>query len=221
MTIIRQLDTSIFSITADAVVCPCNCQGVPETNTERLFQSRHPRENKLHRAYAQRDLTRVGEVYTTVSQNLSDLDPEKERYLIFFPTRQEPGDRVFPEYLQAGMYSLRQEIQKLGLHTIAVPALGCDDPRLPWEQAREIITKTLQDLDLKVILIPPKRTHGHPAPSPGQQPPTSSNRPRHSKDSNPHPESPRSREGTTTSPDRKERPMRNTAKMDREQTGPT
>ena len=160
MTIIRQLDTSTFGITADAVVCPCNCQGVPDTITERLFRSRHPRETKLHLIQAQQGLTQIGRVHTTVSRHLSAMDPRKNRYLIFLPTRQNPGNRVYPEYIQAGMDSLRQEVQHLDLRTIAVPALGCEDPHLPWEQAREIITRTLQDLDLRVILIPPRRTPG-------------------------------------------------------------
>jgi O-acetyl-ADP-ribose deacetylase (regulator of RNase III) len=65
-------------------------------------------------------------------------------------------------FISAGLLSLRQTIERLGITSITVPALGCGLGRLDWSNARNLIHQRLGDLErVEVLLYPPRSSRCH------------------------------------------------------------
>ena len=155
MTIIRELNVSIHGMTADALVNPVNCAGVPGSEVSRMFASRFPQTDRVFRLHCRRSLAEVGQALSLLCPETAGPRMTPACYIIYFPVSPGPGYPSWPEYILLGMESLRREALRLDLQTIAIPALGCAEG-LEWREVRPIITEGRSDMNLKVLLAPPQ-----------------------------------------------------------------
>jgi O-acetyl-ADP-ribose deacetylase (regulator of RNase III) len=80
-------------------------------------------------------------------------------YIINFPTKGHWRSRSRIDDLDRGLTDLARVIRDLGIHSIAVPPLGCGNGGLDWTQVEPRIRAALAGLDdVRIILYPPGRT---------------------------------------------------------------
>jgi O-acetyl-ADP-ribose deacetylase (regulator of RNase III) len=85
------------------------------------------------------------------------------RYIINFPTKRHWRGRSRIEDIEAGLMALVEEIQSLGIHSIAIPPLGCGNGGLEWDDVKPRIVRALEQVpNVHVFLFAPR---GAPAPA--------------------------------------------------------
>ncbi len=86
------------------------------------------------------------------------------RWIINFPTKRHWRERSRMENIEAGLEDLVLTIRRLGIHSIALPPLGCGNGGLDWHDVRPRIEAGLANVpDVRVLLFapgsaPPKTT---------------------------------------------------------------
>ena len=81
----------------------------------------------------------------------------RPRYIINFPTKRHWRAPSRIEYIESGLPALVQEIARLSLRSIAVPALGCGLGGLAWEEVWPHIEAALAPLeDVRVLVFAPR-----------------------------------------------------------------
>ncbi|HSY51034.1 MAG TPA: macro domain-containing protein [Thermoanaerobaculia bacterium] len=80
------------------------------------------------------------------------------RWIINFPTKEHWRAASRIKDIDAGLLDLVATIRRLGIHSIAIPPLGCGNGGLDWSDVRPRIEAALTELpDVRVLLYPPGR----------------------------------------------------------------
>ena len=138
----------IFSEEVEAIVNPVNCVGVSGAGLALAFRKRYPDNYEAYRSACFDNECSVGKVFTF--QNDVGISPE---YIINFPTKNHYRDASDLSYIHKGMISLCNEIERLNLLTIAMPALGCGLGGLKWNEVRPVITKYILKYEHRHIVV--------------------------------------------------------------------
>ena len=78
------------------------------------------------------------------------------RWIINFPTKGHWRAASRLADVESGLIDLVAKIRKLGIHSIAIPPLGCGNGGLDWSEVRPQIEKAFQSLpDVQVLLFEP------------------------------------------------------------------
>ncbi len=78
------------------------------------------------------------------------------RWIINFPTKEHWRERSRLENIEAGLKDLVMTIRRLGIHSIAVPPLGCGNGGLDWHDVRPRIEAGLANVpEVRVLLFAP------------------------------------------------------------------
>lgn len=78
------------------------------------------------------------------------------RWIINFPTKEHWRERSRLENIEAGLRDLVLTIRWLGIHSIAVPPLGCGNGGLDWHDVRPRIEAALANVpEVRVLLFVP------------------------------------------------------------------
>ena len=78
------------------------------------------------------------------------------RWIINFPTKRHWRGKSRLEDIASGLKALVADVQRLGIHSIAVPPLGCGLGGLDWAVVRPMIEDAFSALpDVKVLLFEP------------------------------------------------------------------
>jgi O-acetyl-ADP-ribose deacetylase (regulator of RNase III) len=79
------------------------------------------------------------------------------RFIINFPTKRHWRGRSRMEDIESGLTALTAEIRRLGIHSVAVPPLGCGNGGLEWADVRpRIVAAMAQIPDVAVLLFEPR-----------------------------------------------------------------
>jgi O-acetyl-ADP-ribose deacetylase (regulator of RNase III) len=78
------------------------------------------------------------------------------KYIINFPTKRDWRSNSRYEDIESGLEALIQEVQRLGVRSIAVPPLGWGLGGLDWGKVRPMIERAFTAApDLRVLLFEP------------------------------------------------------------------
>lgn len=78
------------------------------------------------------------------------------RYIINFPTKRHWRDPSRLEYIESGLKSLTETLQKLNVKSAALPALGCGLGGLRWTDVRLMIEANFTTyVDIEILLFVP------------------------------------------------------------------
>ena len=78
-------------------------------------------------------------------------------YIINFPTKAHWKGQFKLEYIESGLESLKAEVRRLGLKSVAIPALGSGLGGLPWHEVEQVIQTSLAELpDVDWRIYPPQ-----------------------------------------------------------------
>lgn len=81
-----------------------------------------------------------------------------ETWFLLFPTKRHWRERADIEGIEKGLQWLRDNYEKEGIKSLAIPALGCGLGRLDWRDVGPLMCKYLTDLNVPVwIYLPAER----------------------------------------------------------------
>ncbi len=143
--------SSIFDAKTDAIVNPVNIVGVMGKGLALEFKIKYPDNFKAYLGACRAGKIKIGKVFTY------DLGTgETPRYIINFPTKAHWKYPSTLEYIEQGLVSLIDEVESLGIDSIAVPALGCGLGGLSWVDVQARIIRAFNKIPhVNLVLIHP------------------------------------------------------------------
>ena len=135
----------LFAEEAEAFVNSVNCVGVMGRGIALAFKRNFKDNYAAYRAQCEANEMQPGRVFVH-----ERLKPTLERplpiYIINLPTKRHWRSKSRPEDVEAGLEDLAAEIQRLGIRSVAMPAIASDLGGLPWTWVREQIESKLAPL---------------------------------------------------------------------------
>lgn len=145
--IIFELRGDIFKCQAQTLVCPVNTVGVMGNGLARAFRDRF---EGLYEAFQE---ACADGTFTTRGFFLYEFS--EERKILCFPTKRHWKNDSKLEWIDKGLARIVKDYERLGITSLAVPALGCGKGNLEWPPVRALIYDHLDPIDLKIGLFPP------------------------------------------------------------------
>ncbi len=129
---------NLLGADAEALVNTVNTVGVMGKGIALQFKKKFPGNFKAYERACKNEKVRVGKMFTVSLDSLTN-----PQYIINFPTKQHWKGRSRIEYVRDGLEDLLSEIERLDIHSIALPPLGCGNGGLDWEsEVRPLIEAT-------------------------------------------------------------------------------
>ena len=141
----------ILNEDAEALVNTVNCVGVMGKGVALQFKLAFPANFKEYAAACRREEVVPGKMFVHETGHLT-----YPRYIINFPTKRHWQGKSRIEDIEAGLHSLKQEIESRGIRSVALPPLGSGLGGLHWAEVRRRIVRELQALqDVRVVVFEP------------------------------------------------------------------
>lgn len=148
---------NLFDADVEALVNAVNTVGVMGKGIALQFSRQFPEILPIYESACQDGTLVVGQVQTIrLTLRAGMTGPT---YVVNFPTKKHwKGDSKI-EYVETGLQSLREAIEKHGMTSIAVPPLGCGLGGLEWADVRQRIIEALGDIkNVHVVVFEPTET---------------------------------------------------------------
>lgn len=145
---------NLLEANAEALVNTVNCVGYMGKGIALQFKQAFPANFKAYEAACRAAEVVPGRML--VHDNGRLLNP---RYIINFPTKRHWRGKSRMADITSGLKALVREVRNLGVHSIALPPLGCGLGGLDWREVRPRIEQAFQELpDVRVLLFEPAGT---------------------------------------------------------------
>jgi O-acetyl-ADP-ribose deacetylase (regulator of RNase III) len=152
---------NLLTAEVDALVNTVNTVGVMGKGIALQFRRAYPANYAAYRAACTAGEVELGEMFVFDSGRLGT-----RRYVINFPTKSHWRAQSRLTDVQAGLDDLIRVIESRGITSVAVPALGCGNGGLDWDEVRPAIERAFARVpDVRVLLFPPEG-----APDPAEMP---------------------------------------------------
>lgn len=157
----------ILTADAEALVNTVNCVGIMGRGIALQFRKAFPDNFKAYEAVCKRGELHPGHMFIFDTGSLTN-----PRYIINFPTKRHWKGKSRLADIETGLTALMTDIRRLGIHSIAIPPLGCGQGGLDWAEVRPRIERALAAVpDVRVLLFNPTgtpasvtSTASHPVP---------------------------------------------------------
>lgn len=151
---IEYVHGDLLKADAQALVNPVNCVGVMGKGLALQFKQAYPGNDISYRAACERGELRPGTLHV-YQLKAPMLDP---RYIVNFPTKHHWRDRSRLDDVERGLDALVEWLQESGVHSIAVPMLGCGLGGLAWADVRPRIEHAFEAIpNVRVLVYGPER----------------------------------------------------------------
>ncbi len=137
---------------SDAIINTVNTVGVMGKGLALQFKKAFPDNFKQYKKACDDNVIRTGQVFSVPLNSMS-----APFYIINFPTKAHWKGKSTLEYIEQGLSSLKADVIKLKLKSVAIPALGSGLGGLSWQDVEPLIQKSLAELpDVNWHLYPPQ-----------------------------------------------------------------
>lgn len=137
---------------SDAIINTVNTVGVMGKGLALQFKKAFPENFKVYKKACDDHSIITGKV---LSVPLNSMSPPF--FIINFPTKAHWKGKSKLEYIEQGLDSLKAEVKRLNLKSVAIPALGSGLGGLPWQDVEQLIQSSLAELpDINWLLYPPQ-----------------------------------------------------------------
>lgn len=145
--IVIEEEGDILLSQAQSLVCPVNTTGAMGKGLAKAFKDAYP---SLYPAYLHACKTshfvREGLFVHTVRDG---------RKIVCLPTKRHWRYPSKIQWIDQGLYVLATSIERLGIASLAVPAIGCGEGKLEWKHVRPLIVQYLDPIETPVALYKP------------------------------------------------------------------
>ncbi|HEX8343699.1 MAG TPA: macro domain-containing protein, partial [Actinoplanes sp.] len=143
---------NLLTAEVDALVNTVNTVGVMGKGIALQFKRAFPANFRAYRAACSRGEVRLGRVWAF---DTGVLGPR--RYIFNFPTKDHWRSSSRLQDIAAGLDSLVSMVQDLGVNSVAIPALGCGNGGLAWEDVRPLIERASDRMPgVRTVVYPPE-----------------------------------------------------------------
>ena len=118
----------------DAIVNAVNCVGVMGKGIALQFKHKFPDNFKAYQSACKAGEVRIGRMFVHDNGEVA-----RPRYIVNFPTKDHWRDSSRVEFIQSGLVDLVAQVKQLQIKSIAIPALGCGNGGLNWDEVRQLI----------------------------------------------------------------------------------
>ncbi len=135
---------NLFESAAQVLTNTVNCVGVMGKGVALEFKTKFPALFEDYRKRCERGDVRPGARYLWEDDKVQILN---------FPTKRDWRQASLIGDIEDGLKFLAANYQRMGIHSLAMPALGCGNGGLDWNSVRPLIEKYLgpiRDLDVYV-----------------------------------------------------------------------
>lgn len=139
---------NMFDYPADILCNTVNCVGVMGKGVALEFKKRYPAMFRVYRQVCRRgDLSPGG---------LFPWKTPDGRLVINFATKDHWRDPSRYSYIRDGLNLLRQLLLVHRGKRVHIPALGCGNGGLDWNEVRPMIQNALEDVDAEIWVFEPE-----------------------------------------------------------------
>ena len=148
---IRMTHGDILRADAEAIINTVNCVGVMGRGIALQFKKAWPNNFNAYALACKTKDVQPGRMFIFETGQLAN-----PRYIINFPTKRHWRAASRIEDIESGLVALVDDIQRLGIKSVAIPPLGAGLGGLDWAIVREKIEEAMQPLrDVDVFLYEP------------------------------------------------------------------
>lgn len=148
---IKRTQGDILKVDAEALVNTVNCVGFMGRGIAAQFSRAFPENLRAYELACKRQEVQPGRMFIVELGQL--MNP---RYIVNFPTKRHWRGKSRIEDIESGLKSLVADVRRLGIHSIAIPPLGCGLGGLDWTDVRPRIEQAFAPLkDVQVLLFEP------------------------------------------------------------------
>jgi O-acetyl-ADP-ribose deacetylase (regulator of RNase III) len=155
---LKLIQGNLLLARTEAVVNTVNTVGVMGKGIALAVKETYPLAFSEYEAACRAGHVQIGRMFVSENKTL-----DGPRWIIHFPTKKHWRNPSKLEWIEAGLADLRNLILERGIHSIAVPPLGCGQGGLAWSDVRPLIESALGNLpDVEVQLFEPTATYHTP-----------------------------------------------------------
>jgi O-acetyl-ADP-ribose deacetylase (regulator of RNase III) len=137
---------------ADAIINTVNTVGVMGKGLALQFKKAFPDNFKVYKKACDDKSLVTGSVLSVSLNSIS-----APYYVINFPTKAHWKGKSKLEFIEQGLESLKAEVKRLELKSVAIPALGSGLGGLPWQEVEQLIQNSLAELpEVEWRIYPPQ-----------------------------------------------------------------
>lgn len=140
------INENILESPAKCLVNTVNCEGFMGKGIAYQFKQAFPENNKHYMALCKNKQLTIGDIL---------FFEEKDKIIANFPTKDKWREKSQYIYIEKGLDTLCNQIQKRQISSIAIPPLGCGNGGLNWNQVKELINSKLALLNIDIYLYEP------------------------------------------------------------------
>jgi O-acetyl-ADP-ribose deacetylase (regulator of RNase III) len=122
---------NLLEAETEAVVNTVNTEGIMGKGIALQFRKAYPDNYEAYRRACKAGEVRIGHMFIFERHALTP-----PRYIINFPTKRGWRHKSRIEDVEAGLVSLVEEVERHGIHSVAVPPLGCGLGGLDWREVK-------------------------------------------------------------------------------------
>lgn len=143
------LKGDMFESTAQALICPTNCQGVMGAGVAKLFRDKF--NNQSYKDACIRGEMSPGSVHI---RQPAHVYSDTKKTLIYMATKFQWKNPSEFEWIEMGLWNLQKALSFYNIPSVAIPALGAGLGGLSWEPIKNLIERTfVHDNESKTIEV--------------------------------------------------------------------
>lgn len=148
---IKIVTGNLLDADAEAIINTVNTVGVMGKGIALQFRMAFPANYEAYKKACDHKEVQTGSMFVFDMGRM--VNP---RYIINFPTKRHWKGKSRMEDVESGLIDLIKVVKELGIHTIAIPPLGCGNGGLKWSEVRPRIVTAFKELpDVQVLLYEP------------------------------------------------------------------
>ncbi|MEV1016925.1 macro domain-containing protein [Micromonospora sp. NPDC049801] len=152
---------NLLTAEADALVNTVNTVGVMGKGIALQFKRAYPANYAAYRTACHENQVTLGQMFVFDSARLGP-----RRYVINFPTKGHWRANSKLKDIETGLADLVRVVRERKIASVAMPALGCGNGGLDWDDVRSLIEGAFAEVpEVRVLLFPPEG-----APDPADMP---------------------------------------------------
>lgn len=140
--------------TTEAIVNTVNCVGVMGKGIALQCKQLYPDVYWQYREACQKGQLVPGKMLVTSTGPIEGRSP---KYIIHFPTKRHWRMKSILADIEAGLRDLRSHIIEYDITSVSIPALGCGNGGLNWNDVKPLIIRQFQNMsDCLVVIYEPQ-----------------------------------------------------------------
>lgn len=139
----------LFASRASAIVNTVNCVGVMGKGIALAFKQRYP---EIMPPYVK--ACRDGALRPGLMQFILAHDG---RWVVNFPTKDHWRNPSRLDWIESGLLMLASELSERGIPSVAIPALGCTNGGLSFDDVRPLVEDVFDDIPIEAWLYEPQQ----------------------------------------------------------------